>query len=109
LDEKKYHFLDFEKSICRYDSHFEILPDHLSFASEKIVVDILKNLGFDIISIHKFRSPVYPKLTPMKGARVIYSMLKGSYVKRVRLFPKYPNIDMWIRARLNKYKGNTIE
>jgi len=77
------------------------LPDHLSFASEKIVTDILNDLGFEIIEVKKYP---YNKLSlkllskellkffwPNKHSRFIYLMNPKSYI----------NSDMYIRARLH--------
>src|SRR5207249_11950728 len=41
-----------------------LLPDHLSFASQQILSDMLKKAGLEIISIHKYPSV---KLRLMKG------------------------------------------
>jgi SAM-dependent methyltransferase len=76
------------------------LPDHLSFASEKIVIEILERLGFKIERITK-----YPLVQFEWGPFVrelLKAMLPGRrsdlryYVWRRR----YSQIDMFIRARL---------
>jgi 2-polyprenyl-3-methyl-5-hydroxy-6-metoxy-1,4-benzoquinol methylase len=76
------------------------LPDHLSFASEKIVVGILDKLNFDIISIRKY-SPIQfsvkailresvKKLSPYHKSRLKSYFRKSTYAPT----------DMFIRARL---------
>lgn len=76
------------------------LPDHLSFASEKIVSDILRRLDFEILKICK-----YPYL-PIKPATIMKEIIKiflPQYFSRIHYFLKwnrYAETDMFIRARL---------
>jgi SAM-dependent methyltransferase len=77
-----------------------LLPDHLSFASMDIVVEILRKCGFEIIAISHFRSPVYPELTFINLLKESYLLFRTlSLRQRYRFYPTNPNIDMWIRAR----------
>lgn len=76
------------------------LPDHLSFASKDIVVDILTKCGFEIISIHFFRSEAFPVFNLRSFLFEIYFLLKNkSFKDRFNFHQKNPNIDMWIRAK----------
>jgi hypothetical protein len=48
------------------------LPDHLSFASEKIVSDILRRCGFDVLAVRK-----YPTFTSgWTGVQMLKEALK---------------------------------
>lgn len=85
------------------------LPDHLSFASEKIVTGILRRLGFEIISIHKYPYPNLPQLvvTPACLANeIIKTALPGYKSKFMEYYKIYSErkswskTDMYIRARL---------
>jgi SAM-dependent methyltransferase len=76
------------------------LPDHLSFASESIVVEILNRLNFEIVNIKK-----YPFLR--FGLRsIVKELVKAilpQYQSNIRYFLKwkmYSQTDMFIRARL---------
>ncbi|MHC5026825.1 MAG: methyltransferase domain-containing protein [Planctomycetota bacterium] len=82
-----------------------LLPDHLSFASERIVSDILRRSGFEIISVHKYRSFPFKRsasrwlkevikcVWPGKQSRI------GEFIERTRRGRDYDR-DMFIRARL---------
>ena len=87
--------------LCARDHHRPFfLPDHLSFASEKIVVDILERVGFKIQRIAK-----YP-LVHFEWGPFARELLKATlpwrrsalryYIQRRR----YSQTDMFIRARL---------
>ena len=77
------------------------LPDHLSFPSEKIVIDILERTGFEILEVKKYPfiklslfmvvKEIIKIFWPHKLSRLIYLMNPNSYA----------NTDMYIRARLN--------
>jgi len=74
------------------------LPDHLSFASESIVLGILKRLDFDILSIRKY---------PYMGFnlnRIVKELIKAilpHYQSRLKYYRRiYSQTDMFIRARL---------
>ena len=85
------------------------LPDHLSFASEKIVTGILMRLGFEIVSVNKYPYPNSPNLsvTPAGiAAEIIKAILPGYKSKLQEYFKIYNDrkrwskTDMYIRARL---------
>ncbi|NAS11525.1 class I SAM-dependent methyltransferase [Poritiphilus flavus] len=77
-------------------------PDHISFANQSIVEDILKRNGFEIVQTKIYRHAQFPLITKnpvavMKESAKILLNRNGS-IKN--LFPKSPNRDMYIRARL---------
>lgn len=73
------------------------LPDHLSFASEEIVVSILERIGFTITDIKKY--PPIP-MTPELVAKEIIKIFWPTKTSRIRyLFNGYTT-DMYIRAKL---------
>ncbi len=76
------------------------LPDHLSFASEQIVINILERLGFQILCIKK-----YPFLehSIQSYARELVKLLLPQYKSKIRFvnLKKYGHTDMYIRAKLN--------
>ena len=75
------------------------LPDHLSFASEKIVLGILERLNFEIIKIKKYQYEQFDQFRiikeiikiflPKHESRLGYYMKRNLYAKR----------DMYIRCR----------
>ncbi len=75
------------------------LPDHLSFASEKIIVDILEGLGFEILKIKKYP---YFERNLFSFAREILKFFLPQYKTRLKYFnpKKYGQVDMYIRARV---------
>ena len=76
------------------------LPDHLSFASEQIVLDIMKRLGFEILAVKKYP---YVRLSPKGIAREIVKAILPRYDSRIRYFAnwkRYSQTDMFIRAKL---------
>lgn len=76
-----------------------LLPDHLSFASEKIVRNILNKCGFKVLMIHFERSSVYPILNISNLVKEIYNSVRTiTFKNRFKFFPKNPYIDMWILA-----------
>lgn len=75
------------------------LPDHLSFASEKIVLEILNKVGFKVISVKKYRHPSFPEPNTRTVARAAIGWVREGGKPFANLFPKYPDRDMWIRAR----------
>jgi SAM-dependent methyltransferase len=74
------------------------LPDHLSFASERILVEMLERTGFEIIAIKK-----YPHIKPgtYSTTKEIIKLVIPGYKSRLHfvLGKKYSNTDMYIRAR----------
>jgi SAM-dependent methyltransferase len=77
------------------------LPDHLSFASEDIVVGILKNLGFKIIEIKKYP---YLKFNSYKFFKELLKAVIPNYDSKMKyyFYKKYKSTDMFVRAKLIK-------
>lgn len=76
------------------------LPDHLSFASEKIITYILCKMDFEIIRIQKYRCASSPEVTPIRIIKeLIKLMIPSQKSKFLYYFKKYPNLNMWIRAK----------
>jgi SAM-dependent methyltransferase len=82
------------------------LPDHLSFASEAIVCQVLDRCGFDIVSVHNYPLVTADPLTVIvEAAKAVRAAVlpryryatKWQYLSRHRL---YDGRDMFIRARL---------
>ena len=76
------------------------LPDHLSFASETIVTDILKRIGFEIVSVSKYP---YLSFSPKAIVKEIVKALLPQYQSRIRYYAnwkRYSKTDMFIRAKL---------
>ena len=75
------------------------LPDHLSFASERIVTGILTRLGFEILNVCKYSSlPVRPVLV----LKEIVKVFLPQYQSKIPCYAKwkrYSQTDMFIRAR----------
>ncbi len=84
------------------DEHYRPfdLPDHLSFASEKIVTGILKRLGFEILCVCKYP---YLSATPKTVAKEMVKAFLPQYQTRIWYYLKwkrYAQTDMFIRARI---------
>ncbi len=76
------------------------LPDHLSFASEEIVVSILERLDFEIVNVRKYS---YLRRDPKSIAKEIVKLFLPNYNSRLRFYfnwEKYCRTNMFIRARL---------
>ncbi|WP_296639902.1 class I SAM-dependent methyltransferase [Thiobacillus sp. 65-1402] len=75
------------------------LPDHLSFASEKIVTNILQRAGFDILGVYKYAEV---RETPMAIFReALKALIPGKRSKLWRLIKgDLKQIDMYVHARL---------
>jgi SAM-dependent methyltransferase len=76
------------------------LPDHLSFASEKIVVGILERLGFEVIEVKKYP---FLQFSLNRIAREFIKAFLPKYKSRFLYYfnrKAYSPTDMFIRARL---------
>lgn len=77
------------------------LPDHLSFASKKIVTNILEKSGFEVLGVYK-----YPEVreTPMAIFReVLKALIPGKKSKLWRLIRgDLKTFDMYVHARLKQ-------
>lgn len=76
------------------------LPDHLSFASEKIVTDILERIGFEIVSVKKYP---YLSLSPNAIVKEIAKALLPQYQSNIPYYAnwkRYSKTNMFVRAKL---------
>ena len=76
------------------------LPDHLSFASERIVVGILERLDFEVVRIRKYS---YLYRDPVSVAKEFVKLFIPKYTSHFRGYlnrEKYSRTNMFIRARL---------
>jgi len=77
------------------------LPDHISFVSEQILIDMLNRHGFDVVSVHKFPALL---VTPVQFAKEVAKLFvpsKTSFLKYYLKYEKYSKANMYIRARRN--------
>ena len=81
------------------------LPDHLSFASESIVVGILEKAGFEILAVHKYSEL---RETPSAICREALKLLVPGKKSRIWRLIKgdLKAIDMYIHARLKPKLGS---
>lgn len=75
-------------------------PDHLSFANQEIVENILTRNGFEILQTRIYRHEQFPRITEIKRIVRQLSNIVLSDGRWGNLFPRQPNRDMFIRARL---------
>jgi len=76
------------------------LPDHLSFANQEIIEGILTRLGYEVIDVRHYRASVYPRFYQLgKIVKLLVKVLIRRGERISYLWPKYPNIDMYIRCR----------
>jgi SAM-dependent methyltransferase len=76
------------------------LPDHLSFASQKIVVDILERSNFEILVIKKYPAIKFSITRLLKESANLVIPNKVSNFQQLLRYQKYADIDMYILARL---------
>ncbi len=76
-----------------------ILPDHLSFASEGIVVGILERAGFEIVGVWKYP---YIRANMTSIAKEIVKIFWPKKKSRLKYLMSnlYANVDMYVRARM---------
>ena len=75
------------------------LPDHLSFTSRKLLVELLENLGMEVLQVETYRMGQYPVFSALELLKEIARFFLPGHVATFQFFPKYPDIDMWIRAK----------
>lgn len=73
------------------------LPDHLSFASEAIVLGILKRLDFEILNVNKYP---FVQFSLKQLAKEVIKLVLPGYTTRFRDLFKHSKTDMFIRAKL---------
>lgn len=85
------------------DDHYRpfYLPDHLSFASQEIVVSLLNSYGFEILKIKKYPHPKY-RFDCIRIIKEFLKMLLLNKDSKFRQFLLYSHTDMFIRARLSR-------
>jgi len=76
------------------------LPDHLSFASEEIVCNILMSAGFEIVSVKKYPFVKKNYISFLKEFIKFLLPDRTSKIRYILNASKYQYIDMFIRARL---------
>ena len=78
-----------------------LAPDHLSFANREIVEGILVKMGFEIIHTNIYRNEQFPSF---KTPKIIFiealKILLNKGGDMHNFFPKHPNRNMYIRAKL---------
>ena len=75
------------------------LPDHLSFASESILIWILERLDFNILRINKYP---FMRIDLNRIARELVKAILPQYKSRIQYYfkGKIPQTDMFIRAKI---------
>lgn len=76
------------------------LPDHLSFASEEIVVKILKKNGFQIVKVIKYPLIERDVVSFIKEIIKMIMPNKKSNIRNLFQYEKYKHTDMFIRAKM---------
>lgn len=76
------------------------LPDHLSFATEDVLIQILERHGFQIVSTHKFQTLLITPLQILKEIAKVFIPNKSSYLKYYLNYEKYKNANIYVRAKL---------
>ena len=74
------------------------LPDHLSFASERIVTDILKRLGFEILKVSKYpRTSFSPKAIVKEIVKAVLPQYQSKILGYAK-WRRYLPTNMYVRA-----------
>ena len=76
-----------------------LLPDHLSFANKKIMVDLLERCGFKVMNVEIYRGIYDSKRNLYNMAKELIKFLIGRKNRFLTFFEKYHHGDMFIRAR----------
>lgn len=83
------------------------LPDHLSFTSRDLLVQLLERLGMKVIQVKNYRMSQYPIFSPLELLKEIARFFLPGHVATFKFNPKYPDTDMWIRAK--KVKKESLD
>ena len=75
------------------------LPDHLSFTSKELLVKLLESIGMEVLQVEMYRLGQYPIFSPLELLKQIGHFLLPWQTSSFKFFPKFPDCDMWIRAR----------
>ncbi|HEV2208400.1 MAG TPA: class I SAM-dependent methyltransferase [Verrucomicrobiae bacterium] len=73
------------------------LPDHLSFASEPILRNVLEKIGLHVTAV--VRRPLYPAISPLYRLRQIGKKVIGVGTPNFGWVPWNPHRDLWILAQ----------
>lgn len=76
-----------------------LLPDHLCFANKRIIAELLKRTGFEIIKIKIYRGSYYPDLNLKNFLKELLKRIKGKKNFFYSFFPFSQHGDMYIRAK----------
>ncbi len=75
------------------------LPDHLSFTSKQLLVKLLQNIGMEVLQVQKYRLGQYPVFSALEVVKEVARFFLPGHTATFKFFPKFPDGDMWIRAR----------
>ena len=75
------------------------LPDHLSFTSKKLLIELLENLGMEVIQVQNYRLGQYPIFSVLELVKEVARFFLPGHVATFKFNPKYPDCDMRIIAR----------
>jgi 2-polyprenyl-3-methyl-5-hydroxy-6-metoxy-1,4-benzoquinol methylase len=76
------------------------LPDHLSFASEQIVTDVLKQNGFEVVNVCKGHFLQLTARVLLKECVKMVVPNRPSGLRYLLQWKRYSEVDMYMRARL---------
>ncbi|MFL2984358.1 MAG: class I SAM-dependent methyltransferase [Candidatus Poseidoniaceae archaeon] len=75
------------------------LPDHFSFTSKKLLIQLLQGLGMEVIQVESYRLAQYPVFSALELLRQIGRLFLPGRSASFKFSPKYPDGDLWIRAK----------
>ncbi|MDG1551227.1 MAG: class I SAM-dependent methyltransferase [Candidatus Poseidoniaceae archaeon] len=85
------------------------LPDHLSFTSKKLLIELLQKLGMKVIQVEKYRLSQYPIFSYLGLLKEIARFFLPGHVATFKFSPEHPDTDMWIRAKKISNNNSIIE
>ena len=75
------------------------LPDHFSFTSKKLLLQLLEELGMEVIQVESYRLAQYPVFSYLELLKQVGRLLLPGRSANFKFSPKYPDADLWIRAK----------
>lgn len=78
------------------------LPDHLSFTSKRLLIELLEGLGMEIVQVEGYRMGQFARFTPVEVIKECVRFFLPGHTATFQFFQKHPNRDMYIRARKPK-------
>ena len=75
------------------------LPDHLSFTSRRLLIELLEKIGMEVIQVEGYRMGQFPRFTPVELVKECIRFFHPGHTATFHFFPTHPNRDMYIRAR----------